>query len=67
MTENEFFVTTSPVMNSILLKTIFVDMKATRLRANRNYIIPDKKRGEGIELGGNLKQKWIWTETINSQ
>jgi hypothetical protein len=40
---------------------------ATRLRANRNYIIPDKERGDGIKLGGNLKQKWTWTETINSQ
>ncbi len=43
---------------------------ATRLRRDMNHdgahdsIIPDKMRGTGIKLGGNLKQIWTWEERI---
>lgn len=43
----------------------------TRLRKDNDgngvhdAIIPDKKRGEGIPLGGNLKEIWQWSETVN--
>jgi len=40
---------------------------ATRLRQRGQSIIPNKNRGKGIKLGGDVSQKWIWTETINSQ
>ena len=46
---------------------------ATRLRKDNDGngqhdgIIPDKKRGVGIKLGGNLEQRWTWTETVNTQ
>ena len=42
----------------------------TRLRKDNNHegqhdaIIPNKMRGEGIRLGGNIKEIWKWTETI---
>ena len=41
---------------------------ATRFRLDHNGdgvhdgIIPDKARGEGLQLGGNLEEKWIWSE-----
>ena len=38
---------------------------ATRLRKGHKGIIPNKKRGEGIHLGGNVSQTWRWTETYN--
>lgn len=38
---------------------------ATRLRKGHKGIIPNKKRGEGIHLGGNVSQTWRWTETFN--
>lgn len=28
-------------------------------------ILPNKKREEGIHLGGNVSQTWRWTETYN--
>jgi len=28
-------------------------------------IIPDKERGVGLHLGGNLVERWQWSETIN--
>jgi hypothetical protein len=43
---------------------------ATRLRIDNDHngqhdgIIPDKQRGEGILLGGNLQEVWTWTETV---
>ena len=42
----------------------------TRLRKDNNHdgqhdvIIPNKMRGEGIRLGGNIKEIWKWTETV---
>jgi putative heterogeneous nuclear ribonucleoprotein A1 len=27
-------------------------------------IIPNKMRGEGIRLGGSIKEIWKWTETV---
>lgn len=38
---------------------------ATRLREDRGSIIPDKERGEGLMLGGNISQEWTWSETKN--
>ena len=44
---------------------------ATRLRKDNDGdgrhdgIIPSKERGAGIRLGGNFKQTWKWSETIN--
>ena len=38
---------------------------AARLRKGHKGIIPNKKRGEGIHLGGNVSQTWRWTETYN--
>ena len=41
---------------------------ATRLRKDNDGngqhdgIIPNKKRGDGIKLGGNLQEVWQWTE-----
>ena len=46
---------------------------ATRLRrdhdgnGNHDAIIPSKARGAGIKLGGNFRQTWRWSETINIQ
>ena len=46
---------------------------ATRLRrdhdgnGNHDAIIPSKARGAGIKLGGNFRQTWRWSETINVQ
>ena len=43
---------------------------ATRLRidndgdGNHDEIIPSKSRGTGINLGGNFKQNWEWTEKL---
>ena len=42
----------------------------TRLRKDNNHdgqhdaIIPNKMRGEGIRLGGNIKEIWKWTEIV---
>lgn len=44
---------------------------ATRLRidndndSNHDGIFPAKPRREGIHLGGNVNQIWIWTEIVN--
>ena len=41
----------------------------TRFRKDNNGdgvhdgVVPDKSRGDGIKLGGNLNETWIWTET----
>jgi hypothetical protein len=43
----------------------------TRLRKDNDGngqhdpIIPNKRRGEEIKLGGNLRQIWTWSETVN--
>ncbi len=42
----------------------------TRLRkdhdnnGNHDAIIPNKQRGTGINLGGNVKQVWTWSEVV---
>lgn len=44
---------------------------ATRLRKAKKpgglhrAIIPDKGRGEGLNLGGKLQEVWIWTESYS--
>ena len=37
-----------------------------RFQMNGCYdlIITNKMRGEGIRLGGNIKEIWKWTETV---
>lgn len=38
--------------------------KAARPGGQHQAIIPDKARGGGINLGGNIKQVWTWTEVV---
>ena len=38
--------------------------KASKSGGQHQAIIPDKQRGTGIRLGGNLQQVWTWRETI---
>jgi hypothetical protein len=38
--------------------------KAASPGGQHQAIIPDKARGEGIHLGGNVKQVWTWTEVV---
>ena len=38
--------------------------KAAKPGGQHQAIIPDKARGEGINLGGNVKQVWTWSETV---